>query len=183
MKNTFKKIGLVAGLCALLAVSANATLTTSPIGGNDSASIQLFGVTNTLMQAVNITTTNGLGGFVDISQFNEVTLFYVTTNASSVASTNKFSVSRALDNSGLTTETTPYISATVITPSGTYEVWQTNLCATDIAGQGYLTLTTLTNLGASASGGTNGSGGAGYSWTNNFPLQIGVVYKIKHALR
>ena len=181
MKNSFNKIGLVVGLCATLCVTANATLTTLPIGGNDNATLQQFNVTNTLIAGANITPTNGLGGYVDISAFNEVTLFMVCTNASTTVSTNKFSLNRALDNSGLTTETTPYATFTVPIPAQSYMVWQTNLVAPDVAGQGFLTLSALTNTAPS---GTNGSGGlAVYGTTNNFPLQIGVMYKIKHSLR
>ena len=181
MKNTFKKIGLVVGLCAAVATSSFAMLTTSPVGGNDSASIQLFGVTNTLVPAVNITATNGLGGYVDISQFTEATLFLVATNATAAPATNTFTLKRALDNSGLTTENTAYATYTVPIPATSYVVWQTNLIVNDIAGQGYLTLGSLTNT---STAGTNGAGGsAAYGFTNNFPLQIGVMYKVKHALR
>ena len=182
MKNTFNKIGLVVGLAVALTTSAFATLTTSAIGGNDSASLQMFGVTNTLSPAtVYGSGATGYGGYVDVSQFDSVTLFLVTTNASAAPSTNTFTIKRALDNSGLTTETATYATFTVAIPATSYMVWQTNLLVADIAGQGYLTLGSLTN---SSIAGTNGSGGyAAAGTTNNFPLQIGVMEKIKHALR
>jgi hypothetical protein len=186
MKNTFKQIGLAVGLLTVFAVSAFATITTLPIGGNDNASIQQFGVTNTVVPgtvyyATNSGNGNGAGGYIDVSEFDAATLFFVATNATANPATNKFSLYRALDNSGLTTETTAYATYTVPIAAGTYEVWQTNLIVNDIGGQGFLTLgTSLTN---SSPTGTNGAGGAGYGFTNNFPTQIGVMFKIKHALR
>lgn len=187
IKNKIAALLLTVSFGALVAFEAHATLTTLPIGGNDNASIQLFPVTNTLPPAVNGLLVNGVTNtmmFVDISQFNELTLFFTTTNGSLGNSTNVFTIARSLDGSVLGTETTPYRTFTVVTLAGTYTQFQTNLISADIAGQGYLALTSLTNASATALAGTNGAGGAGYAWTNAAcGMQIGVMYKIKHALR
>lgn len=162
------------GMLALLAITASATLTTLPIGGNDSATLQTWAFPQTVY--TNMPSTNAPNG-IDISQFNEVTVYVCTTNASALAATNTLTVYRALDNSGLTTETTSYFSKVLTIPANSYYVWQTNLVAADIAGQGFL----FANLTSTAS--TNGAGGAGYTFTNTFPFQAGVMEKIKHSLR
>lgn len=174
------KLNKIITLAAILTVSsiAQATITTGvPFGGNDNGNIQMFsGLTNTVVGGAPLLTSAPL----DVSQFDSVTLFLNTTNWG-VASTNILKLYRNIDGTLTTTETTAYATYNVVLAAGSITMWQTNLYGNDIVGQGYLVLS-LTNNATGATT-TNGSGGAGFTFTNAIPSQIGIATKIKHALR
>ena len=176
MKTSFKYIiglAVVAALVALASVyTSNAAISTGvPFGANDSGAVQLWAFPATFIGGASATNAPNP---LDISQIQQCTVFFETTNAYATAQTNTLTLYRAVDNSGLTEETTAYKSIPIVCAAG-WTHFETNLVYSDIAGQGFLyaSLSVMTNATT-----TNGAGGAGYTYTNAaFSLQAGISQK------
>lgn len=173
-----KSLTVFVATFVVASVSFCQTILGPVFGGNDNGAIQTFNVTNSLAAGA-VIPAGCLGNSVDVSAFENATIWLSSTNPYTAPATNVFKLMRGIGTNATAFETTGYRTCTVIVPGQTNVFWMTNLVAADMGGFGYLKIGSLTNTSAAV---IDTNLDIGFISTNN-QLQIGVSTKVLHSLR